>query len=545
MGRLVRVVFVLLALVCAATVDPSVGARQGHRLSSGPLRAARGDRVVVEVFHTLSDAQARRGVERAGGRVSGLVPGVLVQADVPVRNLATLESTSGITFIRPPRRINVVPADADGPSAGNRRRGRGGLVGQEVTKTNAAAWQAAGQRAGGVKIGIVDLFSRKKYSKAQRRKQVPTPAGTVCFFQGAPCDVFSVSDPHEAHGTAVAEVVHEMAPDAQLFLATAVTAADLQLVVNTFVAQGVKIVTRSLTSEYDGPGDGQGPVGAVIDSAVAGGITWFNSAGNSAGNGVFPRSGAYYRGTFTDTNGNGFHEFAPGAETLGLPCFVFTHGLRWDDFNEATANVTDFDLVEVDAAGNVLDVAEDRQGSAGGTAPPLENFAQGGTTCSEFGSQPIVFIGIRLIAPGSGANDVIEFQNNGGPMTFSSNPFSAAVPACDSKNPGLVCVGAIDPPLGVQIASYSSQGPTNDGRIKPDVSIASCVKTISFKACFNGTSAASPAAAGAAALMLGAGLGGGTPAGLGDLVRATVVDRGAPGPDNLFGTGEVILPAPP
>jgi subtilisin family serine protease len=77
------------------------------------------------------------------------------------------------------------------------------------------------------------------------------------------------------------------------------------------------------------------------------------------------------------------------------------------------------------------------------------------------------------------------------------------------------------------------------------VSIASCVKTISFKACFNGTSAASPAAAGAAALMLGAGLGGGTPAGLGDLVRATVVDRGAPGPDNLFGTGEVILPAPP
>ena len=212
MGRSVRVVFVLLALVCAATIDPSVGARQGHQLSSGRLRAARGDRVVVEVFHTLSDAQARRGVERAGGRVSGLVPGVLVQADVPVRNLASLESTPGISFVRPPRRINVVPRDADGPSAGNRRRGRGGLVGQEVTKTNAAAWQAAGQRGAGVKIGIVDLFSRKKYSKAQRRKQVPTPAGTVCFFQGAPCDVFSVSDRSEAHGTAVAEVVHEMAP---------------------------------------------------------------------------------------------------------------------------------------------------------------------------------------------------------------------------------------------------------------------------------------------------------------------------------------------
>lgn len=539
--RGLRVVSVVVAIVAAATVLPPVDARRGHGLSSGRLRAARGERVVVEVLHTVSDAEARRRVERAGGRVSGLVPGELVQAEVPVRNLAQLESDAAVTFVRPPKRVDVLPRDAN---VDRRRRG-GRVLGEEVDKTNAAAWLAVSQRGAGVKIGIIDVFSRGRYAKAQRRRQVPAPSSTVCFERGVPCDVFTVAGPGQAHGTAVAEVVHEMAPDAELVLASAATVSDLQAVVDAFITRGVTIVTRSLTSEYDGPGDGRGPVGAVIDSAVAGGITWFNSAGNSAGDGAFPRSGSYYRGTFTDTDADGFHEFAPGVETLGVPCGVFTHGLRWDDFDEPFVSQTDFDLIEVDADANVLDLAQDRQGSTGGTAPPLENFGGSGTTCPPPGRRVLVYVAIQLIDAGANASDTIEFQNNGWPMTFSSNPFSAAVPACDSKNPGAVCVGAVDPPLGAQIAPYSSRGPTNDGRIKPDVSVASCVKSLSFKRCFNGTSAASPAAAGAAALLLGAGLGGGTPAGLADLVRASVVDRGPPGPDNLFGSGEVVLGAPP
>ena len=58
------------------------------------------------------------------------------------------------------------------------------------------------------------------------------------------------------------------------------------------------------------------------------------------------------------------------------------------------------------------------------------------------------------------------------------------------------------------IAFYSSQGPTNDGRIKPDLSAPSCVGSTIYRPCFNGTSAASPAAAGMAALLLGQGLAG-------------------------------------
>ena len=60
------------------------------------------------------------------------------------------------------------------------------------------------------------------------------------------------------------------------------------------------------------------------------------------------------------------------------------------------------------------------------------------------------------------------------------------------------------PPTSV--AAYSSQGPTNDGRIKPDIAAPSCVPSTIYGPCFAGTSASSPAAAGVAALLLGAGL---------------------------------------
>jgi hypothetical protein len=497
------------------------------------------------VFHRLSDVQAQRQVERFGGTVRGVVAGVLVQAEMPVRNLERLEASDGITFVRPPKRIDAAPdvANAVSPTKRKRKRNKKKLIGEEIAKMNAAAWHAVGRRGAGVKIGIIDVFAKRPYRDAQRAKQVPAAAGTVCFFFGLPCDVFTVSGAKAFHGTGVAEIVHEMAPDAELYLASAFTAADLESVVDVFAARGVKIMTRSLTSEYDGPGDGRGSVDTVVDHAVAAGITWFNSAGNGGGNAPFPRSGAYYRGSFTDTNGNGFHEFAPGVESLGLPCGIFTHGLRWDDFDEPSTDVTDFDLFELDQDGSILDVAADAQGSTGGTAPPLENFAGSGTTCGS-GRRRLVFVAIRLVAPGASASDTLEFQNNGQPMTFSSDPFSAAVPACDSANAGLVCVGSVFPARGTEVADYSSRGPTNDNRIKPDVVAASCLASFSFGRCFDGTSASTPAAAGAAALLLGAGLGGGTPEGLANLVRASVVDRGAPGRDNAAGAGEVVLPPP-
>src|SRR4029079_17863542 len=133
----------------------------------------------------------------------------------------------------------------------------------------------------------------------------------------------------EGHGTAVAEIIHEQAPNAQIYLASVGTTTDLQAAVNYFASQGVKIISRSLTSEYDGPGNGTGPIANVVNSAVTQGMTWFNAAGNSANDGSF--LGGYWRGSWVDANANGFLDFAPGDELMGFSC-VFMNGLRWNDW---------------------------------------------------------------------------------------------------------------------------------------------------------------------------------------------------------------------
>lgn len=130
-----------------------------------------------------------------------------------------------------------------------------------------------------------------------------------------------------------------MAPGAQLYLATACTVSDLQAAVDYFATQGVDIISRSLTAQYDGPGDGTGPIATVIDNAVADGMVWFNSAGNSASDGSF--YGTYWRGQWVDANVNGWLDFAPGDEFLGFAC-VFLNGLRWSDFG--AGSVTDYDV---------------------------------------------------------------------------------------------------------------------------------------------------------------------------------------------------------
>ncbi len=93
------------------------------------------------------------------------------------------------------------------------------------------------------------------------------------------------------------------------------------------------------------------------------------------------------------------------------------------------------------------------------------------------------------------------------------------------------------------IASYSSQGPTDDGRVKPEISAPAGVTSRSYGrlgSAFYGTSASAPFVAGAAALVLSA-----NPNMKPDEVRDFLLqhakDMGDPGLDNTFGYGLLDL----
>lgn len=108
----------------------------------------------------------------------------------------------------------------------------------------------------------------------------------------------------------------------------------------------------------------------------------------------------------------------------------------------------------------------------------------------------------------------------------------------------MMAVGAVSRDHPTIQEPYSSEGPTADGRIKPDIAAPTWVSTATAgDSGFSGTSGASPHVAGAAALVLQTNrrL---SPAQVKTFLQQRAVDLGSDGPDNQFGHGRLDLGGP-
>ena len=549
--------------------------------------------VAVEALGSAT-GEIAAAIRAIGGTVTGSVDGQVVQGLVPARRVVDLASSARVRYLQAPRRVTraVQPAPTRlrpvdvGP-------GFGPVIGANTALTGADGWQAAGVD-GSVKVGIVDYFDLGLWNAAEEGPRPDTQAPDAVDPNGhsvgrsfcrdtsgvlpnyCPLATDGINDHNgDEHGVAVAQVVKDMAPAAQLYIATVATVSDLRAAIDWFALNNVPIMTRSLGAAYDGPGDGTGALDSVVDYAAARGITWFNSGGNEAVDGYLrtqvPASLAATGGYVDFDNG-------PGIDTslrISGGC-IGLDGVRWSDWGLAPSQRSDYSLEFYEPISNPDAIADenydptdlvligridDRQ-SLG--APPLEGADSSLCPANSFGfANGITYLKVRRLSGTSlvGAPDTLEVATSFGVMELnrSQAAYSAAKPVVDSANPALVAVGAIDPadapmflPAGTEaIAEYSSQGPTNDGRTKPDISAPSCLaSTIYAPDCFNGTSAASPTAAGMAALLLDAGIA--VPgAHLAAAVKHFALDRHfgngsafPDGPDNKYGTGQILLPAP-
>ena len=326
-------------------------------------RARRGSLISVEVL-TADNISVERSINRLGGTVTGAVDGQLVQAFVPADAVEQLATDSAVRYVQRPLRIDRVPPQE--------AIGSGTVVGAEVQLTNAAAWQQAGIM-GNVRVGIIDSFDLTKWNITEVGP-VPDAAHQFCpdVTEGL-CSAGQINPSMgDRHGVAVAEIIKDMAPGAELFLATTTTTAELQAAIDWFVLNGVHIVNRSIGAPYDGPGDGTGPLDAVVDHAAAHGITWFNSGGNDA---------AFGYGRYTDgVDASGYVDFlnGPSVDTMlridPQNGGVVFDGIRWaNDWYLPPDAVTDYS-VEIwrgtsESSATLMLTLDDPQTLG---APPLE-----------------------------------------------------------------------------------------------------------------------------------------------------------------------------
>ena len=390
------------------------------------------------------------------------------------------------------------------------------VQGEGVSITGADVWHQAGVTGQGMRIGILDLgFDGYRDLLGT---ELPDTVSAKSFVYGAEPDG---SD--EVHGTACAEIVHEMAPDAELFLAyyDGTTVSEGQAI-DWLLDQDVHIISHSAGSVM-APMDGTGQNAELVDRAAQTGVLWVNSAGNEAE--------GHYRGTFTDQDGDGLHEFPDGSEELALEAYgdAVTVVLNWNDWEAVTE---DYDIFVYDAQGDLVASAEDAQDGS-----PGQVSAEGLVLYGASGR--LYYVSISAYQTSRPA--VLDLFAPGADVAFPTVEHSLNSPA-DAR--GALTVGATEY-RDDSIASYSSQGPTTDGRLKPEMSAPAGVSGSTYGGSgFDGTSASTPHVAGAAALVWSA-----FPEFSRDRVASYLtseaLDLGPSGPDNAFGHGRLRLSSPP
>lgn len=408
--------------------------------------------------------------------------------------------------------VSVDPIVADQPR----------VVSEGLAVHNVHAVHAQGLTGAGVRVGVIDSFLG---FSALQGTELPTHVTARCYAGiGQPTSSLPLCMTGSSHGTAVAETLMDVAPAAELFIANPTSRLDFMDTMNWMAAAGVKVINYSAARPWDGPGDGSSPFAdsplLAVHQAVGGGAVFVAAAGNEAT--------ATWFGAFTDADGNGFQDF--GSQNTNSVFLVsgwtYALQLRWED--SWTAATRDLDVGLYDASFNLV---------AASTAPQ-----SGG-----LGHVPFEFV--IYTPPASGLYHIGLYRQSGSAPAWlqlqsftgedlainSGGPFSIGSPA-ESASPGAVAVGASPWTSPSQLEPFSSQGPTPDGRVKPDVVGVDRASTVTYGAGgFAGTSQASPHVTGIVALIRQQ-FPSHTPAEAVALLKSTARSRGAI-PNNQWGYG--------
>ncbi|MCI2430476.1 S8 family serine peptidase [Candidatus Acetothermia bacterium] len=474
---------------------PELPANRPQDLRSGRIR------LVFEVQSSEALKKLNERIVALGGTVESVYEH-LAQATVPMRAVRSLAALSAVAWVRTP----LTPVFEQGST-----------VSEGVRLMGIDAWHSENLKGQGVKIAIID--GGFQGYRARLGGELPPAERVIVRSFNSEEDI----EADERHGTAVAEVVYDVAPEATLYLVNFDTDVALGRAVDFLISEGVQVINTSFNFFTGCPWEGTGIIEPIVRKARAAGIFWAVSVGN--------HGTEHWEGAFTDPDNNGFHNFADKDETLSFDADPDEPGLiratlSWED--KCTGALDNYEFLLFDNT--------DRQRARGSqlrSGYPLRllffNVREAGTYHLKVrrvrGTRPAKLdISIIDIEP-----EYMVFEGSVSIFEPALSPNAYSIGATDHRN---------DSPR-----RYSSRGPTQDGRIKPDFAAPDGVRNTTFRPFF-GTSASSPHAAGAAALVKSV-VPAWRPEAIANFLASRAVDLSSPGPDNTVGWGRIALGAAP
>lgn len=500
-----------------------------------------------------------------------------VTARVPVAALDAIAQRPDVQSIGPrepattnrreptPRELQQFKPRSHGAAPAALKVLTGSVVWEGVAAHRADAAHAAGHTGSGATVCVLS-DGVDSLAASQAAGELPADVTVVPGQAGAGDE-----------GTAMLEIVHDMAPGAKLVFATGFGGSSAAMASNIEALATSPYDCTIIVDDVSYYSEGAfqyGPIAQVVDEVMAAGVLYFSSSANS-GN-LTHRSSGTYEGDFVASGlpppsaiagaappaGPTLHDFG-GKNFVELTQATRTISLKWSDPLNASAN--DYDLIVTDETGTQIIAAS--TGTQDGTQDPYE-IVQLNAPSPPFPAGARIYI---AAAPGSQAR-ALRIDTHRGRL----DPAVATAGSTHGHNATGLSVGAVDVGAAAGAAfvggaanpveDFSSDGPRQlffgvDGapitpgnflvgtgggmRLdKVDMAAADCGSTTApgFEQ-FCGTSAAAPTAAAIAALIQGANPGA-KPKQILAAMRGAALDIEAPGRDRDAGDGLLMVPQP-